>query len=178
MISAKKSKAGFVLIGLAVFFLLLGALMGSDGMIAMVIMAIIFAVIGVCLLVTASKNYKKKSAWIEQANRDGTIDRINNSVANGTATYYKKLKLILTSNEVVSDSPSEPVIIKYEDIAKAYRSNINGDKYDYNNQHICLDLKTGQRISVAVVTRVRVPEEFGAAIGLIKSRITTEGGLQ
>ena len=136
------------------------------------------AVFGIGLMITSSKNFKKKSEWIAKTNVDGTIDRINNSIANGTATYYKKLKLILTSNEVVSDSPSEPVIIKYEDIAKAYRSNINGDQYDYNTQHICLDLKNGTRISVAVVNRVRVPEEFGAAIGMIKNRITTEGGLQ
>ena len=178
MITAKKSNAGFILIALAAVCLLFGAIAGSDAMIVMGIFAVVLLIIGICLAVTSSKNYKKKSEWIARTNVDGTVDRINNSIANGTATSYKSLKLILTSHEVVSDSPSEPVIIKYEDIAKVYRSNINGDQYDYNTQHICLDLKTGQRISVAVVNRVRVPQEFGAAIGLIKSHINTEGGLQ
>ena len=176
MISAKKSNAGIVCIVIAVILLLFGLLV-SDAFIVMFIFAIVLVIVGIAVMVTSSKNFKKKSEWIAKTNVDGTVDRINNSIANGTATYYKKLKLILTSNEVVSDSPSEPVIIKYEDIAKAYRSNINGDQYDYNNQHICLDLKTGTRVNVAVVTRARVPEEFGAAIGTIKNHITTEGGL-
>lgn len=177
MIVAKKSKAGYICLAVAAFFLLFGVLI-PESMVFSIIMFIVFVIAGICVIVSTNKNYKKKSEWIAKTNVDGTVDRINNSISNGTATYYKKLKLILTSNEVVSDSPSEPVIIKYEDIAKAYRSNINGDQYDYNTQHICLDLKNGQRVSVAIVNRVRVPEEFGAAIGSIKSHITTEGGLQ
>ena len=177
MISAKKSNAGIVCLILSVIFILLGIL-APGTIIIMIVISVLLIVVGVSIMVTSSKNYKKKLAWIEKTNADGPVDRINNSIANGTATYYKKLKLTLTPYELVSDSPSEPVIIKYEDIAKAYRSNINGDQYDYTYQHICLDLKNGQRVSVAVVNRVRVPEEFGAAIATIKRYITTEGGLQ
>ncbi|MCR5722422.1 MAG: hypothetical protein K6G72_08775 [Lachnospiraceae bacterium] len=178
MITAKKSNAGIVCIIIAVILFLLGILSRNGLIVFWIAMSVLLIIAGISIMVTSSKNYKKKLEWIEKANADGTIDRINSSVANGTATYYNKLKLVLTPYEVVSDSPSEPVIVKYEDIAKAYRSNINGNQYDYNYQHICLDLKSGQRISVAVANRVRVPEEFGAAIAAIKRYITTEGGLQ
>jgi predicted membrane protein len=178
MITAKKSNAGIVCIIIAVILFLIGILSRNGLIVFWIAMSVLLVIAGVSVMVTSSKNYKKKLEWIERANADGTIDRINNSVANGTASYYNKLKLTLTPYEVVSDSPSEPIIIKYEDIAKAYRSNINGDQYDYNYQHICLDLKTGQRINVAVVPRARIPEEFGSAIASIKRNITTEGGLQ
>jgi len=177
MISAKKSKAGIVCIIVSVFLLFFGVL-APAAMVVMFVFAVLLLIIGICSLVTSSRNFKKMTEWIAKNNVDGTIDRINNSITNGTATYYKKLKLILTSNELVSNSPSDPVIVKYEDISKAYRCNINGNQYDYNNQHICLDLKTGERIRVAIVTRARVPEEFGTAIGMIKKHLTTEGGLQ
>ena len=165
MITAKKSNAGIVCIIIAVILFLIGILSRNGLIVFWIAMSVLLIIAGVSIMVTSSKNYKKKHEWIERANADGTIDRINNSVANGTATYYNKLKLILTPYEVVSDSPSEPI-------------NINGDQYDYNYQHICLDLKVGQRINVAVVPRARIPEEFGLAIAAIKRNITTEGGLQ
>ncbi|MBR6308554.1 MAG: hypothetical protein IKR39_08080 [Lachnospiraceae bacterium] len=175
MITAKKSKAWIVLIVLGVFFLLLGILVGDEALGVMMVLAIVCLVIGLIVMAVSSKNYKKKSAWIAEANADGTIDRINNSISNGSATYFKSLKLALTSTELVENS-NTPFIIKYEDIANVYRSNIREGKYDYTYQYIRIDLKNGQTVYVATVTRARVPAEFGNAIGTIKSHLNAEGG--
>ena len=175
MITAKKSKAWIVLIALAVFFLFLGVVAGDDALGVMMIFCIACLVIGLIIMVVSSKNFKKKSALLAQMNTDGTIDRINNGIANGSAAYYKSLKLALTSTELVENS-NNPFIIKYEDIANVYRSNVREGKYDYTYQYIRIDLKNGQTVYVATVPRVRVPAEFGNAIGTIKKYMSAEGG--
>ena len=175
MITAKKSKAWIVFFILAALFLLLGFAAGEDALGVMLIFFFVLLVIGLIVMAVSIKSYKKKSAWIAEMNADGTIDRINNAVTNGSATYYKSLKLILTPTELVENS-NAPFIIKYEDIANAYRSNIRERQYDYANQYIRLDLKNGQSVYTAAASRAKVPAEFGTAIATIKSRITTERG--
>ena len=175
MISAKKSNAWIVLIALAVFFLLIGIIAGGDSIGVMMILCVVCLVIGLIIMAVSNKNYKKKSEWIARMNADGTIDRINNSISNGSATYYKSLKLALTATELVENS-TNPFIIKYEDMANVYRSNVREGKYDYTYQYIRIDLKNGQTVYVSTVPRAKVPAEFGNAIGTIKKYLSAEGG--
>ncbi|MCR5311157.1 MAG: hypothetical protein K6E32_07080 [Lachnospiraceae bacterium] len=177
MIVAKKSKVGLIFTIVSILFLLLG-LLDPGEFVAFLIIGVVILIIGICIMVSTGKQFKKKQAALERLNADGTVDRLNSEISSGRTKYYKKLALAVNDREVFIDGP-DAELVKMEEIARVYRTNVIRGQYNYQNQAIDLDLKDGRRYYVGTVTRKNVPAEYGEVLNYIRVRVTAalEGGI-
>ncbi|MBP5153176.1 MAG: hypothetical protein ILP13_09745 [Lachnospiraceae bacterium] len=177
MIVAKKSKVGLIFTIVSILFLLLG-LLDPEEFVAFLIIGIVILIIGICIMISSGKQFKKKKEALERLNSDGTVDRLNSEIGSGRTKYYKKLALAVNDREVFIDGP-DATLVKMEEISRVYRTNVINGQYNYQNQAIDLDLKDGRRYCVGSVSRKNVPGEFGEVLNFIRNRVAAslEGGI-
>ena len=152
MFEYNKSKAPLICLLVGMAFLLLGFIAGDDAMEICVTIGIIVLIVALVLEAVNAANKKKSKKVSESLEKDPNAAAINNYRAAGKALEFPKVNLIVTPEAILSVSKTAN-IIPLKDIDRLYRTNVFNKQYSMDQQAISLDLKSGQRIYVAMSQR-------------------------
>lgn len=138
------------------------------------IFGIIFAIVAILIFAGNKKNKKEVETIIKVLAEDGKLEEIENEFSNYEINEYKKIKLDVIQNYIISYEP-KLLIVPFADIINVYHSNmINGQYQPF--MYIALETRNNEKYYIAQKQLDTKNPQFEEALEKIKSKVK-QGGI-
>lgn len=166
----KKSKAWIVLTVIGFAFLVIGFLATVT---PFLIVALIIFVVAVVCAVLGSKKYKERLANVQELDNAGLLDSIKMSISNGTVKTFNKGAILANEDSVFENDKNRVSLVKFDNVANCYSSNIIDEKYDYDHKQVNLECKDGYVRYMYIANRNNNPD-YDSFVSYVKSHIVRD----